>query len=222
MFEKCKKADLLERTGGLICQARVNVGRSGGILLIIPRAAVYKPNTNYHVIFYDPVLGRVTCRCRLSSSLNLPGGELCSMRCEVLEQLRQDQRRQDVKIPLGINIMLHAVYQTGDHIADSVMGVPTTIVDISAGGVYLRTPLQLAKGRRVWFDFAEAGENMTLSAQILRVESVPATNGSSQLYGYGCKFVDMLSRHETALRSYIFQQQRNQRVRDQEQAGRAT
>lgn len=213
MFEKCKKADILEKTGALICQARVSVGRSGEILLVIPRAATYKPNTNYRVVLYDPVLGRVTCRCRLSAALPLPGGELCSLRCEVLEQLAQDQRRQDVKIPLGQNIMLHAAYQPGDPIRPSELGVPATIVNISAGGVYLRTSLLLAKGRRVWFDFAEAGENMTLSAQILRVENASLTQNQI-LYGYGCKFVNMLSRHESALRSFIFQQQRQQRNRE--------
>ncbi len=216
MFEKCKKAEILEKTGALICQARVSVGRNGEVLMVIPRAAVYKPNTNYHVVFYDPLLGRVTCRCRLSTALPLPGGELCSLRCKIVEQLYQDQRRQDVKIPLGLNIMLHAAYQRGDPIEPSALGVPATIVNISAGGVYVRTSLQLDKGRRVWFDFAELGEKLTLSAKILRVENASVASNSRFLYGYGCKFVDMLSRHETALRSYIFQQQRNQRNRGEE------
>ena len=191
MFEKCKKGDIIEKTGALICQARVSVGHSGEVLLVIPRAASYKPNSLYRVVFYDPVLGRVTCRCRLSASLPLPGGELCSLRCEVLEQLNQEQRRQDVKIPLGA-------------------GVPATIVNISAGGVYLRAPLLLEKGRRVWFDFQIGGENLTLSAQVLRSENA-SLNKNQLLYGYGCKFINMLSKHEAALRSFIFQQQRQQR-----------
>lgn len=210
MFEKSKKADILEKTGALICQARVSVSRSGDILLVIPRAASYKPNANYHVIFYDPVLGRVTCRCRLSAALPLPGGELCSLRCEVLEQLAQDQRRQDVKIPLGMNILLHAVYQPGDVGKIPEGGSPATIVNISAGGVYLRTPMLLEKGRRVWFDFMIGDEKMTLSAKILRAENA-SFNQNQILYGYGCKFVNLLSKHEAALRSFIFQQQRQQR-----------
>lgn len=213
MFEKCKKADILEKTGALICRARVSVGHSGEILLVIPCAATYKPNSNYHVVFYDPVLGRVTCRCRLSAALQLPGGEFCSLRCEVQEQLAQEQRRQDVKIPLGLNIMLHVTYQPGDSIKPSALGIPATIVNISAGGVYLRTSQLMYRGRRVWFDFTEAEEKMTLNAVVLRVENATPAKGQP-LYGYGCKFVDMLSRHETILRSYIFQQQRNQRSRD--------
>lgn len=213
MFEKCKKAVILEKTGDLICQARVSVGRSGEILLVIPRAAVYKANASYRVVFYDPILGRATCRCRLSAALPLPGGELCSLRCEVQEQLAQEQRRQDVKIPLGLSIMLHPVYQPGDTVRHSELGVPATIVNISAGGVYLRTSVLLLKGRRVWFEFTEAGESMTLNAQILRVENASLSQ-NQLLYGYGCKFVNMLSRHETLLRSFIFQQQRQQRNRE--------
>lgn len=214
MFEKCKKADIIEKTGALICQARVSVGHSGEVLLVIPRAAAYKPNSLYRVVFYDPVLGRVTCRCRLSASLSLPGGELCSLRCEILEQLNQEQRRQDVKIPLEMTVMLHVVYQPGDVSRVPESGVPATIVNISAGGVYLRAPLTLDKGRRVWFDFQIGGETLTLSAQILRRENAALSSNHQLHYGYGCKFINMLSKHEAALRSFIFQQQRQQRKQE--------
>lgn len=214
MFEKCKKGDIIEKTGALICQARVSVGHSGEVLLVIPRAAVYKPNSLYRVVFYDPVLGRVTCRCRLSASLPLPGGELCSLRCEILEQLSQEQRRQDVKIPLEMTVMLHVVYQPGDVSRVPESGVPSAIVNISAGGVYLRAPLLLDKGRRVWFDFQIGGENLTLSAQVLRRENAALSSAHQLQYGYGCKFINMLSKHEAALRSFIFQQQRQQRKQE--------
>ncbi len=214
MFEKCKKADIIEKTGALICQARVSVGHSGEVLLVIPRAAAYKPNSLYRVVFYDPVLGRVTCRCRLSASLPLPGGELCSLRCEILEQLNQEQRRQDVKIPLEMTVMLHVVYQPGDVSRVPESGVPAAIVNISAGGVYLRAPLTLDKGRRVWFDFQIGGETLTLSAQILRRENAALSSNHQLHYGYGCKFINMLSKHEAALRSFIFQQQRQQRKQE--------
>ena len=214
MFEKCKKADIYEKGGAMICQARVSVGHTGQILLVIPRAAAYKPNSPYRVVFYDPVLGRVTCRCRLSSSLPLPNSDLCSLRCEVLEQLAQDQRRQDVKVPLGENILLHAVFQPGDVGKIPEGGSPATIVNISAGGIYLRTPLLLEKGRRVWFDYRINNENLTLSAQVLRAENA-SMNHNQILYGYGCRFINLLSRHESLLRSYIFQLQRQQRMEQQ-------
>ena len=214
MFEKCKKGDIIEKTGALICQARVSVGHSGEVLLVIPRAASYKPNALYRVVFYDPVLGRVTCPCRLSASFPLPGGELSSLRCEILEQLNQEQRRQDVKVPLDMTVMLHAVYQPGDTSRMPEAGVPSTIVNISAGGVYLRAPLMMDRGRRVWFDFQIDRENVTLSAQVLRRDNAALSSNHQIHYGYGCKFINMLSKHEAALRSFIFQLQRQQRKQD--------
>ena len=214
MLEKCKKAEILEKTGALLCQARVSVGHSGEILLVIPRSATYKANSTYRLVFYDPVLGRVTCRCRLSAPLPLPGGTLCSLRCEVMEQLAQEQRRQDVKIPLKMTVMLHAVYQPGDTSRMPEAGVPSTIVNISAGGVYLRAPLMMDKGRRVWFDFQIDRENVTLSAQVLRRDNAALSSNHQIHYGYGCKFINMLSKHEAALRSFIFQLQRQQRKQD--------
>lgn len=210
MFEKCKKADILEKSGALICQARVNVGRSGEVLLVIPRAAAYKSNASYRVMFYDPVLGRVTCRCRLSAALPLPGGELCSLRCEVQEYLTQEQRRRNMKIDLGQSVMLHAVFQPDDPVPAPGYVVPATVVNISVGGVYLRSPLLLAEGRRVWFDLQLSGDRLTLSASILRVENA-SVSPSQKLYGYGCKFVDMLSRDESLLRGFISQVGANQR-----------
>lgn len=199
----------------MICQARVSVSQRGQVLLVIPRSAFYRPNAPYRVVFYDPVLGRVTCRCRLSASLPLPNSDLNSLRCEVLEQLAQDQRRQDVKIPLGENILLHAVYQPGDVGRIPEGGAPATIVNISAGGVYLRTSMLLEKGRRVWFDYRINNENLTLSAQVLRAENA-SLNQNQILYGYGCRFINLLSRHESLLRSYIFQLQRQQRMEQQQ------
>ena len=210
MLEKCKKADILEKAGTLICQARVSVGRTGEIILVIPRSATYKSNSAYPVVFYDPVLGRVTCRCRLSAPLPLPGGELYSLRCEVVEQLSQEQRRQDVKIPMNMTIMLHAAYQPGDPVRTSELGTPATIGTLSAGGVYLRTALPLPKGRRVWFDLMVGKEKMTLSAKVVWMETTSPKPGQIQ-YGYGCQFVNLLSRQESALRSFIFQEERRQR-----------
>ena len=214
MFEKCKKGDIIEKTGALICQARVSVGHSGEVLLVIPRAASYKPNALYRVVFYDPVLGRVTGRLRHNPTITHPGGELDSLRCEILEQLNQEQRRQDVKVPLDMTVMLHAVYQPGDTSRMPEAGVPSTIVNISAGGVYLRAPLMMDKGRRVWFDFQIDRENVTLSAQVLRRDNAALSSNHQIHYGYGCKFINMLSKHEAALRSFIFQLQRQQRKQD--------
>lgn len=209
MFERCKKADILEKSGELLCKARVNVGRSGDILMIIPSAAAYKPNSLYYVVFYDPVSGLVTCKCRLSAPVKMPGG-VSSLRCEVQDKLTARQRRQDVKVRVQINVMIHSSYVAGDPVRVPELGYPASIDNISAGGVYLRTTLLLPAGRRIWFNLRQTGEEITLSAQILRVENLPVPAGQAN-YGYGCKFVNLLSRQEALLRSFVFQEERKQR-----------
>ncbi len=211
MFEQCKKADILEKNGELLCRAKVNVGQKGDILMIIPTAAAYKPNALYHVIFYDPVNGLVTCKCRLSAAIVLPGKELCSLRCEIQNRLTSRQRRQDVKVPVQINVMIHSSFEPGDTVRVPELGYPATIENISAGGVYLRTTLPLAVGRRVWFSLRQTGEEMTLSAQVLRIERAAGRPGQGRMYGYGCKFVNLLTRQETLLRSFVFQEERKLR-----------
>ena len=211
MFEHCKKADILEKSGDLLCRARVSVGRSGDILMIISTAAVYKPNSLYHVIFYDPVNGLVTCKCRLSASITLPGGELCSLRCEIQNRLASRQRRQDVKVPVQLNVMIHVSFEPGDTVRVPELGYPATIENISAGGIFMRTALPLAVGRRIWFNLRQTGEELTLSAQVLRVENATSQPGH-RAFGYGCKFVNLLSRQETLLRSFVFQEERKLRM----------
>lgn len=215
MFERCKKADILEKSGELLCRAKVNVGRTGDILMVIPTVAAYKPNSPYHVIFYDPVNGLVTCKCRLSTPVTLPGGDLCSLRCEVLDRLAVRQRRQDVKVPVHINVMIHSNFLPGDTVQIPPLGYPASIENISAGGVYLRMSLRLEPGRRVWFAMRQTGEELTLAAQLLRVERVPSQPGQGEMFGYGCKFVNLLSRQETLLRSFVFQEERRQRQQQQ-------
>ncbi|MDE7261525.1 MAG: PilZ domain-containing protein [Oscillospiraceae bacterium] len=214
MFERCKKADILEKSGELLCRAKVKVGRAGDIVLVIPTAAEYHANANYHVLFYDPNNGLVTCKCRLSPPVTLPGGQFQTLRCEVQDRVAANQRRQDLKIQVQINIMLHAAFQPGDTFMMPEGGVPAIIDNISAGGVYFRTATNLPVGRRVWFALPGAGEELTPSAQILRSEKVAPLPGSTESFGYGCKFVNMLSRQETLLRSFVFQEERKQRSQD--------
>ena len=211
MFERCKKADILEKSGELLCRARVKTGRTGEIVLVIPTAAEYHANSLYHVLFYDPANGLVTCKCRLSTPVELPGGQFQTLRCEVQDRVATSQRRQDLKVQVQINVMLHAAFQPGDTFMMPEIGVPATIDNISAGGVYFRTATNLPVGRRCWFNLPGAGEELSLSAQILRSEKVAPLPGSTESFGYGCKFVNMLSRQETLLRSFVFQEERKQR-----------
>lgn len=212
MLDNCRKADIFDEEGNLLCQAAVRTGPTGGVLVVVPREMDYKAQEFFQILFYDPVLGMLTCRCALSAPLDMPD-RMRSLRCEVVERLNQENRRQDVKVSVGVEVMIHVSRQPGDTVQVPESGVPATVLNISAGGVYLRTALPLKEGRRLWFDFNEAGDTIPLKAQILRVDD--ATIYPSQpLYGYGCQFVGLSTRHESQLRSFVFREEMRKRQRD--------
>lgn len=210
ILKECKKAEVFDlSSGGLLCVAGVSSGPMGGILLTIPRDLNCQELGPCQVIFYDPVLGRLTCRCILSSPLPLPDRKQ-SVRCDILERLSQEQRREDVKIPFEAKVMLHVPHVPGDSIRVPAAGWPAVIKNISAGGVYFRTDLVLPEQRMVRFDFREAGDNIPLSAQILRVDDI-TERPSQPMYGYGCRFVNLQNRYENQLRNFVFQEERRRR-----------
>ena len=212
MMDNCKKAEIFDDSGNLLCEAAVSCGPMGGLLLDVPAELDYKAQSLFRVLFYDPTMGMVMCRCTLSSPLDLPEGRR-SLRCDIAEQISQENRRQDVKVSLGAEVMIHVSRQPGDKVQVPPEGVSAKVFNISAGGVYLRTALALKEGRRLWFDFKEAGGTIPLAAEILRVEDATIW-GQRPLYGYGCRLVDLPTRYESQLRSFVFREEMRTRKRD--------
>ena len=63
ILKECKKAEVYDlSSGGLLCEAGVSSGPMGGILLTIPRELNVQELGTCQIIFYDPALGRITCR----------------------------------------------------------------------------------------------------------------------------------------------------------------
>ena len=181
-FSHCKKAEILYPKGAAPILAVVSTGAIGGLLVTAPREAECPLRTPVDIRFFDPILGVVRCRCRLSSPL--VSGTMRSYRCEVLEQLTQIQRREDIKV------------------SSSVM------VEVECEG--LRSPAMIqvaAVGDRLSFQFNQTTPPILLTAEILRAELQVNQNGRSS-YGYGCRFVDMGVQQESLLRSYVFQEER--------------
>lgn len=212
ILEHCKRAEIFDSDGDLIVRADVEMGPMDGVLLIVPRSFDFHVQPYFQVVFYDPILGMLTCRCVLTSPLDLPD-QMCSLRCEILERLSQEQRRQDVKVSVGERVMLHTSRQPGDQVQIPAEGVQAMVLNISAGGAYLRTSLPMDKGRRVWFDFTSAGGVIPLTAKVLRV-SDETVYPSQPLYGYGCRFMDLPARYESQLRSFVFREDRRLRKKD--------
>ena len=170
-FYHCKKAELPDTKGGAPIRATVGNAPTGGLLLTLPRDVELPLRTPIEVTFYDPLLGVVRCRCSLFAPL--PAGEMRSYRCEVLEQLSQTQRREDLKISLSAKV---EVSYNGGH-------WPATIYNISASGVLLVSDLVAKSGEQLTFDFPKISPPISLVAEVLRVELRPARYGRVT-YGY--------------------------------------
>ena len=194
-FYHCKKAELPDTKGGAPIRATVGNAPTGGLLLTLPRDVELPLRTPIEVTFYDPLLGVVRCRCSLFAPI--PAGEMRSYRCEVLEQLSQTQRREDLKISLSAKV---EVSYNGGH-------WPATIYNISASGVLLVSDLVAKSGEQLTFDFPKISPPISLVAEVLRVELRPARYGRVT-YGYGCRFLNLTPQQESQLRSYIFQEER--------------
>lgn len=194
-FLHCKKAELLDPKGGNPVRASVTIGAIGGLLVTVPREVQCPVRAPVDIRFYDPIQGLVRCRCRLSSPL--VSGSMRSYRCEILKQLTQIQRREDIKVAL--TVMVNVDYEG--------MYYPAYVQNISAGGVYLVSSLVAMAGEQLSFQFNQDGVSIPLTAEILRVELQVNSNGRSA-YGYGCRFINLPPSYEAQLRSYVFKEAR--------------
>lgn len=204
LFLNCKKAEILDPKAGAPIPAAVSTGSVGGLLISLPRGTELSLRAPIDIRFYDPTLGVVRCRCRLSSPL-VTGG-MRTYRCEVLERLAQIQRREDIKVSL--NVSVNVDYEG--------MLYPSTIENISAGGIYLISGLTASVGDQFTFVFPRTDPPVTLTAGILRVELRVNQNGRN-VYGYGCRFVDLNVSQESLLRGFVFQEERRLYRQNQEE-----
>ena len=196
MLSRCKKAELTDAESGQTVAAGVSMGPLDSLMIAAPLTCKVNTGKPVDIRFLDPALGVVTCRCKLTAPLLTQDKRFLVYRCQVIKRLSQEQRREDVKIPLNVKVM--ASHQEAGNSA------PGFLRNISASGVYIGTSLPAQKGEHLSFTFPTPEGPVPLTAEILRVESQPSLGG----FGYGCRFVHLSSQNESKLRAYIFQEER--------------
>ena len=202
MFQYCSKAEIFGESGELLTQADVAFDPKSGLLLTVPRGFKHLAQPAFEIVFFDPIMGLVTCQCALSAPLIVEGGRR-SLRCRVLSQLYARQRRHDLKIPLESEVTVRAESAAGGAGQEQ----KARLRNISAGGVYLVSRFPAIVGDLLSFTFHDAPQPIRLTARVLRVEQgVNPKDPACQ--GYGCRFVDIPLRDESLLRSYIFKRER--------------
>lgn len=201
MFFHCKHAEIPDPQGGASIRAQVSVGPMGGLLLEVPYSFKQFTDDPIEIVFLDPIMGAVTCLVTLYAPLVTEGRTSRSYRCKVLRKLSQNQRREDAKVPVSdvVTVRLDGTNAGGEASA--------TLRNISAGGVYLVTDLNANPGDLLLFTFNCNGQALPVAAKILRVEQEKKRRGRT-MFGYGCRFVNLSVGFESALRSYVYQEER--------------
>ena len=204
----CQKAEVLTPAGQPLCEASVFFDPSDNILLMVPRDFDCQQFETFIVVFFDSVSGLIRSQCRLFAPMYV-SDERQSVQCDVLEILEVDQRRQDLKLPLEMNLELSSVLIPPGAERPPASKIPAVTRNISAGGIYFVCDYALPVGALMKFQFLEARKPLWLTIKILRQDVIE--EHKKTIYGYGCEFNGLKGHAEAELRSFIFRRERQVR-----------
>lgn len=121
--------------------------------------------------------------------------------------VQRQQRRQYVRLQIVL-VPTYAAIVSED---GTETRLAATIINISAGGVLLRSRQPLAVGQRVRLavELPAPGGAISATANILRVETRRADRG--HFYEAGCAFADLTDRDRDLITKFIFRFQTRQR-----------
>lgn len=110
------------------------------------------------------------------------------------------QKRNNTRVNTELNYVFDSYAdEKGTHLMETP--VHTTILNVSANGVYLTCKERFDLGFRFSFTFRETARDIPVIAEIVRRELSP--NG----FRYGCQFVNISERDCNEIHQWVFQQQ---------------
>lgn len=205
-LKRCRKASIYDDEKNLLCQASVFLDEEENLRISMTQDFDEKIQKTFEIIFFDPVMGLIPCRCALTEPEDL-SKQIVSFKCDVLERGEQIQRRMDIKVPVDIEIIMHTDGIVGGMIDIKDGGYTAVMKDISAGGTYIVSKMWVEEGKFIDFTFAETKTPIQLSAEVLRVMELTDEEGNVT-YGHGCKFAEMSRGTESQLRNFVYQKER--------------
>ncbi len=208
ILKNCRKAEIYTTGNELLATAEVFRDLSDNVWLSVPTDFPLEEHDSFLITFFDPVSGLIFSRCTLSKS-DQGSEEKEALLCKIEEIMESRQRRQDLKLSLEIPLEMFFI-----HPASGIPGIPDMITattrNISAGGVYFICQYAIPVDAELQFQLRGASKPLTLTAKVLRQESLPPVKDVPQ-HGHGCRFIDLRPQSETVLRNYIFRQERQKR-----------
>ncbi len=207
-LQHCNKAQVFTLDEKLLNTAQVvgDVGETA--TLRFRESCIDILRTEVIVTFFDNVQGLVSCTCQLSDYEEEPdelaeGEVISTVRCTILSQREVMQRRQDIKIP--VNIEVTANYLNKE---DELETAEITILDLSAGGMFCITPQKWELLQT--FEISLFASPLPIRAKVLREQAPHSYSDDFKeddtRYGYGCRFVNLPNKAEAALRKFVFKE----------------
>lgn len=209
----CKKCSIFDLEHHPICDAEVIRTAEDFARIRIPQSNIVGEclETEMYVTFYDNSYGLVTYLCRISRDKE--GNHIGKdnvfynvYECRFLKQESIIQRRSDYKIPIQIETKFY--YKNKEDVIGEVEG---TIMDLSAGGIFFICKKRFDLLEQVSFPFSNKDNIITLNCEIIRTQKPSDYRedlmNQDGIYGYGCRFVELNPREETAVRRFVFQEE---------------
>lgn len=208
-FRACKKASIYNLDHQFLCDGETIETEDNLVKLEFYKAKGLEDyiETKAYIVFYDNIYGCVTylCHMKLDQKLKNENSHYVVYDCKMLEQTSIVQRRKDYKI---------SVFVTTKFLFDKPEGGYDTaegrIFNMSAGGIFFYCKKQLQVGDKGYFVLDTGEQKISLCCEILRVQ--PLTKEQCHFVkddganGYGCRFYGIGSKEETAIRSYVYQE----------------
>lgn len=206
ILKRCRKATIYDDEKNLLCQVNVFLDEEENIRISTPEEFDEHIQETFEVVFFDPVIGLIPCRCALSEPETL-SNQVISFKCSVLERREQIQRRMDIKVPVEIDILMRTDGIVGGTIETGDGGYIAKMTDISAGGTFLVSKMWIEKGALIDFEFTGTKAPIDLTVEVLRVMEQTDEQGN-RTYGHGCRFFELSRNAETMLRNFVYQRER--------------
>lgn len=202
----CKKASIYNLERNFLCDATVSNAEGNSVTLLYDNPTADLLRSEVYVTFYERTQGLVTCYCTLSDYkeyLEAPGCRVSTTHCKLEREISVIQRRNDIKIHVELDTII-----TFQNEEDVLLNAAIIIRDISAGGIFFTCHYQFSHGQEFTFAFSQASPSLMLKARIIRIqpphEYNPKLPDEKNLFGYGCKFIELSPYKESIIRNFVY------------------
>lgn len=196
------KARVYDLNNRFVCEGKAVYRKDEERLYLRANELIGDRGPDFLVHFMDDSQGVFDFRCAYEG-YEREGAQFVTI-LEILETIKNIQRRQDVKVKTNLPVMV-TLLEADDTVkidpsSMKAMQVQAWLRDISAGGIMMETAEPLEINQKLLFPFDKGSSPILLTAEVLR-EQEPMNDSN---YCYGCRYLNNNSGKESIIREYVF------------------